>query len=179
MNATTGVDTLALLKSSQSNEWYTPAEHVSLVYAVMGDIDLDPASSLQADKAVIGAAKIFTEADGDLSWRKDGNQWHGKVYCNPPYGGLAGKFAAKALHEIEAGRVTEAILCLSGYAYETKWFRPILTNTTIPICWVHGRVKFTKPNGESAASTVGTIYVYLGPNVASFTEHFSKIGAIR
>lgn len=174
-----GSDTLALLKSSKSNEWYTPPEHIELVYAVMGDIDLDPASSEQANNAAVGAAKIFTEADGDASWKLDGNPWHGKIYCNPPYGGLAGKFTVKALHELAQGRASEVILCLSGYAYETKWFRPVLQDVTLPICWVNGRVKFVRPDGVRAASTVGTIYVYLGKAVDVFAEHFGKIGAIR
>lgn len=174
-----GTQTLAILKSSQSNEWYTPPEHIELVYAVLGDIDLDPASSKVANDAAIGAKTIYTEADGDESWRLDGLPWIGNVYCNPPYGGLAGKFAVKALQEYTNGNMQAGILCLSGYAYETKWFEPILRNLNIPICWVYRRVKFIRIDGTRTASTVGTIYVYIGKEDAAFRRAFSSIGAIR
>src|SRR5438552_3570232 len=129
--------TVARLKSSKSNEWYTPPDHIILVYLTLGDIDLDPASSGVADNGSIGAAKIFTEADGDMSWRVDGHRWKGRVYCNPPYGRLAGRFVEKALHEYEIGNMTAGILCLNGYSFETNWFRAILQNKKLPICWVH------------------------------------------
>ena len=171
--------TLAILKSSKCNEWYTPPEHVTLVYEVLGDIDLDPASSKEANFVTIGAKDIYTESDGDESWRLDGLPWNGKVYCNPPYGGLAGKFAVKAVHEYANGNMHAGILCLSGYAYETKWFEPLLRNLSIPICWVYRRVKFTRVDGTSTASPVGTIYVYIGKDNETFRTVFSKIGAIR
>lgn len=177
------VDNLQLLKSSESNEWYTPKEHLLLVREVLGNIDLDPASSEVANEFV-KADMFFTEKDGSLSYDLNGYTWNGTVYCNPPYGGLAGKFSQKMKHEYESGRVTAGILCLSGYAYETKWFRPFLSDLSIPICWVYGRVKFSRyvdgrKDLENKASTVGTIYVYLGPDNQKFAETFSQIGAIR
>jgi hypothetical protein len=172
------LDTLTILKSSKSNEWYTPTKHIELVRTVLGSIDLDPASSNAANLSV-HATKIFTEDDGDLSWRLDGYPWCGTVYCNPPYGGLAGKFTDKALYEYKSGRMSAGVLCLSGYAYETKWFEPVLRETRIPICWVYRRVKFVRPEGKCTASTVGTIYVYLGPDGDIFEAVFGSIGAIR
>jgi hypothetical protein len=71
---------LAVLHSSESNEWYTPAKFVNAARKLMGDIDLDPASSEAANKAV-KAGKIFTIDDDGLS-----KKWKGRVWLNPPYG---------------------------------------------------------------------------------------------
>ena len=40
------------LKSSTSNEWYTPAQYIEAARLVMGSIDLDPASSALANETV-------------------------------------------------------------------------------------------------------------------------------
>ena len=174
-----GTETLSRLKSSKCNEWYTPEEHLRLIRTVLRTIDLDPASN---SNNTTGARTAFTEVDGDKSWQPvslGGLPWIGNTYCNPPYGGLAGKFAYKMLQEYGCGRVTSGILCLSGYAYETRWFRPILVDINIPICWVHGRVSFVKQDGTRRASTVGTVYVYLGSEPEIFKATFGQIGTVR
>lgn len=73
-----------VMQSSESNEYYTPAIYLEAARAVMGSIDLDPASCEKANKTV-QATKFHTiETDG-LS-----QPWHGNVWLNPPYGRLAG-----------------------------------------------------------------------------------------
>ena len=89
---------------SETNEWYTPEQYIASVRAVLGCIDLDPASCETAN-AVVQAAEIFTEADNGLR-----RAWHGRVFLNPPYGkdgteSRAGQFCRKAITEYQAGRV--------------------------------------------------------------------------
>lgn len=61
------------------NEWHTPAEHVELVRQVLGEIDLDPASSSVAQRAVKAGHYYSIEDDGREQ------PWAGRVYLNPPY----------------------------------------------------------------------------------------------
>jgi len=58
------------------NEWYTPVEYVDLARTVMGVIDLDPASSDQA-QSTVQALQHFTQADDGLK-----RVWHGNVWLN-------------------------------------------------------------------------------------------------
>jgi len=56
--------------------WGTPVEYVDLARTVMGVIDLDPASSDQA-QSTVQALQHFTQADDGLK-----RVWHGNVWLN-------------------------------------------------------------------------------------------------
>ena len=56
-------ETLELVLSSESNEWYTPARYVDAARLTLGSIDLDPASCEAANKIV--KAKTFYSKDRD------------------------------------------------------------------------------------------------------------------
>jgi len=61
------------------NEWYTPTVYVEAARQVLGEIELDPASSEIAQR-VVQAVDYFTI---DLDGLKQ--PWFGKVWLNPPY----------------------------------------------------------------------------------------------
>ena len=85
-------------------DWYTPVLYVDAAREVMGEIDLDPASSTYAQKTV-KAKKHYTAATNGLD--KD---WSGRVFLNPPYKMPdVASFVNKLCDEYDAGDVARLI----------------------------------------------------------------------
>jgi len=159
-----------LIVSSNSNEWYTPPEYVEAARRVMGEIDLDPASCEEANK-VIRAKRFYTAQDDGLQ-----HDWPGRVWLNPPYGGLTAKFVNKLVEQYRAGITTEAILLVNAHATDTDWFQPLWDYV---LCFTNHRINFYGPNGQrGSGSTHGSVFVYFGPKPKVFAKEFSRFGAI-
>src|SRR5690348_6054415 len=92
--------------SSKTAEWFTPGHYIEAAREVLGDIDLDPASCELANRTV-RATRFFDAAQDGLR-----QQWHGRIFMNPPYrrDGIQGRFVAKLITEYRDGRCTEAII---------------------------------------------------------------------
>jgi len=152
-------------------ERYTPAEYVEAVRQVLGEIDLDPATSKQAQKTV-RATEFFTERDNGLD-----REWHGRVFLNPPYHRvLAPKFINKLIEELTARRVTAAIV-LTNNSTDTEWFMQAVRYCSA-ICFTNGRVKFTQPNGEEVLPTQGQAFFYFGEDEDGFIRFARVFGPI-
>jgi hypothetical protein len=150
-------------------ERYTPAKYIEAAREVLGRIDLDPASSKQAQK-VVKARKMFTAREDGLE-----QEWNGNIWLNPPYHRELGPaFIKKLLEEIAAGRTKEAIL-LNNNGTDTDWFKdaaPICAS----VCFTVGRVKFLQPNGVAVLPTQGQAFFYFGRRVSKFEGVFCSIG---
>lgn len=155
--------------SSESNEWYTPAQYIEAARRVMGGIDVDPASNEHANKTV-RAATFYTKANSGLD--KD---WPGRVWLNPPYGGMSGPFVARLVEQFKAGITTEAIVLVNANSTETKWFAPLWDYT---LCFTDHRIDFETPAGAKNGSTHGSVFVYLGKNVEAFAREFDQFGYV-
>lgn len=155
--------------NSGENEWYTPGEYLASARDVMGTIDLDPASSLEANE-VVQADAIFTIDDDGRT-----KEWHGCVWMNPPYAQpLIREFCEKLSWEFSIGRVQQAIVLVNN-ATETGWFQDLLVNASA-VCFPRGRVKFWAPGRPSATPLQGQAVIYLGKNTEEFTHMFSHFG---
>lgn len=169
---------MRVLTSSESEDWYTPPEYIEAAREVMGAIDLDPASCAAANKWI--KAKRFFNHDGLIK------SWWGRCFINPPYGKTGNRsnqdlWARKMEAEHLAGRVTQAVLLtktVPGYAWWNRLFQKW------PTCFVEKRIQFLRldPNtGEIASkgqAKAGTSFWYLGPNLDRFREVFSQFGRI-
>jgi len=160
------------LMSSASNEWYTPPEIIEAAREVLGEIDLDPASSEEANKTV-RAARFYTKEDDGLS-----KAWEGRVWMNPPFGGMSEAFVDKLIEEHDAGNVPAAIVLLNGYRWEAKWFRSLWE---FPICFLDNRFKFRnpdRPDGGSGQPPIAFVTIYMGREFNKFVRVFSNLGQI-
>lgn len=154
------------------NEWYTPPDVLSDVRSLLGEIELDPASS-EVAQAYVKASRYFTKEDDALA-----REWRGVVFLNPPYAQPAiEQFATKLVAEVEAGRVTEAVMLTHNYT-DTRWFH-IAESVASAICFTRGRIKFVSPDGELAAPTQGQAFFYYGHRQEAFREAFGHRGFIR
>jgi phage N-6-adenine-methyltransferase len=152
------------------SEWYTPAEFIIAAVAVMGRIDLDPASSEIANR-IVGATLFHTVADSGLN-----KFWAGKVWMNPPYSNeLITLFVNKYAEHVRNGDISEGIVLVNN-ATETKWFRG-LVDVAKAIVFPTGRIKYLNTQLVPANSPLqGQAILYSGDNPDKFIAEFSKFG---
>ena len=171
---------------SQSNEHYTPDQIVIPARRVLGQIDLDPASSAAANERV-QAETFFSIAEDGLS--KD---WFGNVFLNPPGGRVLPKknhygmrssaavWWAKLADEYTAGRVKQAIFV--GFSIEimrTAQKHPTLQPLDFSFCVPSRRIAFITPLGKAGKSpTNANVIVYMGENKDEFFEEFRHLGRV-
>lgn len=186
--------------SSATNEHFTPAHVVERARRVLGGIDLDPASCVEAN-ATVQATHYFTQIDDGLAL-----PWHGRAFLNPPGGKLTHKdgrwvpapknarpgsarssmavWWETLAREYAAGRVTSAIFV--GFTLEI--LRSSQTSVYpggvafpvqfFPRCYPKERLKFT-----GGSPTHANVIVYLPPpdhglhvESARFKAAFSDLG---
>lgn len=153
------------------NEWHTPNEYLDLARAVLGEIDLDPASHEVAQKRV-RAKKYYTRADDGLQ-----HEWHGRIWLNPPYAQpLIANFIDKLIAEVKAARVAAAVVLTHNYT-DTAWFQDAAALADA-ICFTRGRIRFIDADGGLAAPTQGQAFHYFGGNPTKFIAEFAGVGFV-
>jgi len=155
--------------NSGNNEWYTPEQYILAAKEVMGEIDLDPASSEFANQ-VVGAKQIYTVDDDGLA-----KEWAGKVWLNPPYAGeLVSLFCNKIAEHYNNGDVTEAIILVNN-ATETGWFGTLIEPAS-SVVFLKGRVRYYTVDGTKNTPLQGQAVVYMGKSPDKFLQCFSRLG---
>jgi hypothetical protein len=169
-NFVAGKSAAELLGQSNENEWYTPAKYVEAACAVLGGIDLDPASSSEANETV-RATRFYTESDNSFI-----QEWAGRVWLNPPYGGIAASFVGRLVDEFWAGEVTAAIALVNAHCTDTEWFQPLFNQ---PLCFTDHRIDFDSAGREkTSTSNHGSVFAYFGPDPLALAQEFSQFGAL-
>lgn len=162
---------------SESNEWYTPADVIVRVRQVFdGRIDLDPASSHDANR-VVRADAIWTEDEDGLSC-----EWWGNVYLNPPYGWTDGRvssldrWTAEAIDRYSRGEIAQIIMLVKASTGDS-WFRRLWGGV---VCFPYRRLQFRRPGDEDASEGAphSSALVYFGPDEAAFARAFEGLGEV-
>jgi ParB family chromosome partitioning protein len=155
--------------NSGENEWYTPECYIESAKKVMGNIDLDPASSEIANQTVKANLFYSQEEDG-LS-----KEWFGNVWMNPPYSQpLIFQFIIKL---VESNKINQAIVLVNN-GTETQWGQLLLSNSNA-VCFHQSRIRFIDKYGNlGQAPLQGQIICYIGSEVNNFINEFNKYGTI-
>jgi ParB family chromosome partitioning protein len=158
-----------LTQNSGELEWYTPEKYIEAARAVLGNIDLDPASTDVANR-IVKAEQIFTAEDDGLRQR-----WDGRVWMNPPYAQpLITQFCEKLAACVRAGTVPAAVVLVNN-ATETQWFRAV-ADVAAALCFPAGRISYWYPDRSSITGLQGQAFLYIGPDVAEFCSQFAPFG---
>lgn len=160
---------MAVLTSQATTEWYTPAWLIDLARTTMGGIDLDPASSVQA-QATVQATRFYTEADNGYQ-----KPWGGRVWLNPPFSDTP-RWVRRLAASYADGDVTQAVLLVNsapGYSWwEALW-------RVYPVCMLEKRVAFLNEQGVGAGTAKkGTTIAYMGPYLNKFESVWGAHGRV-
>jgi hypothetical protein len=131
----------------------------------MGTIDLDPCSNPPPYN--VPATLHMSRRDGGLT-----QHWHGKVFMNPPYGRELPRWMAKLAHEIQTGRVSEAIT-LTPARPDTRWFQTLWSADAL--CFWRGRLQYV---GSATRAPFPSVVGYFGDHAARFGEAFEAVGKV-
>lgn len=121
----------------KNDEWLTPPDIVQ----ALGAFDLDPCSPINRPWAT--AARHLTIADNGLA-----HEWHGRVWCNPPFGREAVKWLRR-MAEHGNGIALIPARTETAMFYETVWSR------ADAVLFIKGRPHFHYVDGRRAPFNSG------------------------
>lgn len=154
------------LHSAKTSEWHTPGELIEPARRVLGEIDLDPASSAEAN-ARIGAAVFFSKATNGLT-----SPWpeNCAVLLNPP-SRRSGKFWRKLLDYREAGHLRHAVVIVYSIEQLATLQEP-LALVHFPLVIARKRIAFLRPDGTRGDHPGHANAVAYVPGTVDRTELF-------
>lgn len=157
--------------SKKEIRWGTPSDIIERARRVMGEISLDPCSSVQFNETV-KANKFYSLDDRGENGLE--LPWFGSVLCNPP-GGLVRAFWRKLHSEpvkqfVWIGFSLEQLALLADekyYPLDFSW------------CIPRKRVKFIRHDGYNGSPTHSNYIVANVDNIDKFVEEFSPLGRVQ
>lgn len=156
------------LTSQATVEWYTPPHIIEMARAVLGGIDLDPASNDTAQSWI--RATTYYTASTPLQ-----AAWAGRVWLNPPFDDTPA-WVARLEREYMHGAVTAAVLLVNsapGYV----WWEELWRHR--PVCMLRERLRFVQENGQPGGQAKkGQTVAYFGMDTRQFIDVFSPLGRV-
>lgn len=147
--------------SMKNDEWLTPPE----IMAPLGKFDLDPCSPI---------VRPWDTAERHYDVRDDGLQhpWHGRVWCNPPFGREAVRWMRR-MAEHGNGIALIPARTETAMFYETVW------GVADAVLFIKGRPHFHRVNGSRAQFNSGApicLVAYGNNNAMALLQ--SGLGAV-
>lgn len=117
--------------SSATDQWATPQWLVDACAELWGPFDLDPA----ADEYNHKAPAFWTATDDGLH-----KPWHGRVWCNPPYGAGIGDWCRRAAEVTDKGEAALVVACIPARTDTSYWHAWVMRAEQVRL--LRGRVAF-------------------------------------
>lgn len=121
------------LFTSSTWEWNTPPDIRAAIDAEFGT-EFDPCPPVPAQ---------------DLRAQDGLSSWHGRVFCNPPYGRELPKWLAHGVRELQRGHC-DLIVWLIPARTDARWFHELVLPNAKEIRFLRGRIYFWR-NGQRQA----------------------------
>jgi hypothetical protein len=154
----------------EENELPIPKEYVDKVNLVLGNSDIDLATSnevQETDQATTCFTIITNQLDKD---------WTGDVFINPPYSNTeVSAFIDKFIVEYNSGHITQGII-LTNNSTNEDWFHRLMKIVQLA-CFTYGRLKSCHKR-KTADITHGQVFFYIGNDEKKFIETFTELGLI-
>ena len=158
---------------TKNKEWYTPSFFMEHVYAVMGEVSLDPCAATES--AVKAVTKFILPTDGLVE------QWEGykTIFVNPPYGrdkirGTSIKDWLRKCHN--SAQAGSEVIALIPVAPNTSHWKEFVFPSCDCICFLkEPRFKFEGAGKKGAPMAICA--VYWGKRKNKFAEVFKIIGS--
>jgi ParB family chromosome partitioning protein len=177
--------------SSASSRWFTPPEILDAARAVLGPIELDPASEPAANE-VVQASRYLTVNDNGLihPWGNPESIW-----LNPPGGKkcneslpalfwyrLMTRYASRAFgHAIVMAFSMEQLAITQGLHYEGYRSLAARSMLDFPFCVPRARIRFVSPDGGKRSPTHANAIVYVPCRIDRtdcFVAAFEQFGKV-
>lgn len=157
-------------QTSGKTEYFTPQPIIEAARQCMGGIDLDPATSVEANKRVL-AVSYFTKRIDGLT-----QPWRGRVWLNHPFGRISNPLWIDKLEREYEGRIEQAC-CITFACTSEKWFQPLLKR---PQVFLVPRTNYLLPDGSTLKGvTKGSVVTYYGHHVTEFAKAFAGLGVVK
>lgn len=162
------IQSMSVLTSQATVEWYTPRHIIERARKVLGGIDLDPASSDVAQEWI--RARVYYTAATPLQ-----APWAGRVWLNPPFDDTP-TWVSRLERVYTRGDVTAALLLVNS-APGYRWWEELYIHW--PVCLLRERLCFLRADGKPGgqAKKAQTV-VYFGLDTRAFIDGFGDLGRI-
>lgn len=163
-------DSPHVAQSTGENEWYTPIAYIDSARAVMGTIDVDPATTAKQNEE-IKATVFYTKENSGL-----GQPWRGNVWMNPPYSQpLVSEFCNSFGQKYDTGEIVQGCVLINNIT-DTAVGQRLLCTCSV-VCFPDKRIPFIDKQGKSSGAPLqGQMIIYCGDRDQSFLNEFSQFG---